>query len=259
MGTAIANLPDEVRQAVYPEADDAGCSDLTDKAQLVCNTPKELVSYRLANFRNVFTTDKLSTAAEVISNYLTLHTESASLMTDYGAYLMTKRTLTRPDSESLRDMYDQFAETEALAAWMSMEYYAATTALGVKPDSVLNTYNDGKTREKQDLSPMIPEGVVVDLGQLNAVTTRNHPIWALASTEDTTYWPINVESNNLVTTTADGAGNAVKAFNSRSCPDDADAVCFTTWTIPSTVELRRRFSESTSRSRAHIRCEPGSH
>src|SRR3954451_5631493 len=121
VGSLIANLPDEVRHAVYPEAGDAGCSEPTDKAQLVCNTPRELVTYRLGSFRNVFTTDKLSTAPEFISNYLKLHPQTASLMTDYGAYLMTKRTLTLPDSQSLRDMYDQFAETEALAAWMSME------------------------------------------------------------------------------------------------------------------------------------------
>src|SRR4051794_6676113 len=244
VGSLIANLPDEVRHAVYPEAGDAGCSEPTDKAQLVCNTPRELVTYRLGSFRNVFTTDKLSTAPEFISNYLKLHPQTASLMTDYGAYLMTKQTLTLPDSQSLRDMYDQFAETEALAAWMSMEYYAATTALGVNPDSVLDTYNDDKKQETGDLSPMIPEGVVVDLGQLNAVTTRNHPIWTLASTEDTTSWPINVESNNAVTTTADGAGDAVKAFNGRSCSDDADAVCFTAWKIPSGIELKALLSNS---------------
>ena len=240
--TAIANLPEEVRHAVYPDAGIAGCSDLNDKTQLVCNTPKELVNTRLANFRDVFKTDKLSTAAGFISNYLTVHTETASLMTDYGAYLMTKRTLTRTDSEALRGMYHQFAETEALAAWMSMEYYAATTALGVKPDSVLKAYSDDKTLEQQDLSPMIREGDVVDLEQLNATTTRSHPLWALASTEDTTYWPINVESNNEVTTTADGAGNAVKAFNSQSC--SADAACFTNWKIPSTVDLKALLSDN---------------
>jgi hypothetical protein len=244
VGTMIADLPDDVRHKVYPEAGDAGCSDPTDRTQLVCDTPTQLVKYRLDKFRSKFDSRGLGTAAGFISNHLQLHSETRSLMTDYGAYLMTKRTLTRVDSAALRAMYDQFAEQEALAAWMAMEYYASDPAGGVNPNSALKAYGDGKTQEALDLSPMIPEGVVVDLGQPNAVSTRNHSIWSLASTDDTTYWPINAESNNLVTTTADGAGNAIKAFNSQACPDDASEACFTDWKIPSTAELKSLLSEN---------------
>jgi hypothetical protein len=243
--TAIGALPPAVKTALYPEAGDATCSDLTDKSQLVCNTPKQLVNYRLANFRAVFTLHELNAAPEFISNYLTVHAIGASVMVDYGKYLLTNRTLTHPDSESLRDIYNQFAQAEALAAWMSLEYHAATSAAGgLTPEKVLKTYKDDRALEEQELSPMIPEGDVINLEQKNAAGTRNHTIWALATTKDESSWPINVESNNNVTTTADGATNAVNAFNNenkQSC--SGDPVCFTNWKIPSTVDLKALLSD----------------
>jgi hypothetical protein len=125
---------------------------------------------------------------------------------------------------------------------MSMEYYAATTALGVNPNGVLSSYKDDKKLERDDLPPLIPEGDIINLGKKGADTTRNRSIWTLASTQDTTYWPINVESNNDVTTTADGATTAVDAFNrDQSC--SVDAPCFNHWRIPNGIELKALVSD----------------
>lgn len=246
LGTLIGELPAAVKKAVYPQAGDAQCPDPEhpDENLLVCNTPKGLVTNRLDTFRKTFTRYSANLAPGIISTYLTVHPTKTSIMTDFGKYLMTRRTLNHADSVAMRTLYDQFAQAEALAAWMSMEYYSVTTAEGPTADTVLSTYKHDKSLEEQELSPMIPEGDVIDLEQTNAGTTRKHPIWALASTQATTHWPVGVESNNLVTTAADGAGDAVKAFNgSQSCSVDAPP-CFKAWKIPSTVDLKSLLSEN---------------
>jgi hypothetical protein len=119
----------------------------------------------------------------------------------------------------------------------------------------LKTYTEDKALEEQELSPMIPDVAVIDLGQKDASTTRNRPIWALASTQATTGWPPGLESNDEVFTghytnypvaTFDGVGNAVKAFNNSLSCSVAAPPCFKAWKIPSTADLKSLLSNCTA-------------
>ncbi len=49
-----------------------------------------------------------------------------SVLAAYGQVLMTKCFLNRVDSESLRGLYGDLAQTEALASWMASEYRSAS-------------------------------------------------------------------------------------------------------------------------------------
>jgi hypothetical protein len=82
---------------------------------------------------------------------------------------------------------------------------------------------------------MIPEGAVIDLGTTNASTTRNRPIWMLAGTQDQDHWVINEETNNAVTTTHDGAREAIVGLN-KPCNQE-QPVCLTHWRIPTRANV----------------------
>jgi hypothetical protein len=213
--------------------------------QITCYTPKTLVDQRSLNFKQAVEDHNLI-GAEVgasgqLSELLRPHDTTTSVLSAYGKYIMTKRYLTRTDSESLLRLYHDLAQGEAPASWMEAEYYTYYT-VNETNEHVFKAYVTDHDAEQGGLPPMIPEGDVIDLEQKNADSTRDHPIWTLAGTQDTDYWPINVESNNDVTTTADGARNAVKAFNSQSCP--AVGPCFTQWRIPSTADLKGLMSDT---------------
>lgn len=202
--------------------------------QLACFTPKTLVTERRKRFADSFgpANDRLDRLDTLISNYLRPGTQS--VLTAYGKVLMEKRIIGRSDSESLRDLYDQLAHGEALAAWMSAEYHVQDD-VDLSRDAILTRFLHNSTAEVGDLPPMIPEGAVIDLGDKNATTSKGHPIWMLASPQDTDYWPVNVETNNAVTTSANGAGLAITALNTRSCAPAA--VCFTHWRVPTRADL----------------------
>ena len=129
---------------------------------------------------------------------------------------MIGRYINRTQSESMMGLYNDLSQGEALAAWMEAEYFTHTT---VNEDAthVFKAYAADVQAEHDALPPLIPEGAVIDLQPKGADTTRNDPIWTLAGTQDEDFWPINLDSNNGVTTTADGAAKALRALDGRSC------------------------------------------
>lgn len=233
----IGDLPPDVQKLYTTSSAPCGGQGL----QITCFTPKTLVSERLKNFKTAVEDHHVIATARQLSNLLRPHELTTSVLTAYGKYLMTKRYLTRADSESLVGIYNDLAQGEALAAWMEAEYYTYYN-VNESSEHVFKAYEADRQAEHDGLPPMIPEGAVIDLEQKNADSTRHRPIWMLASAQDTTYWPIGVESNNDVTTTADGAAAALAPLNSKSCA--ADAVCITQWRIPTTLDLKSLMSDN---------------
>jgi hypothetical protein len=230
----IDSLPPAI-QALYTSSPVASCPSKEDLRILGCNTPRILVDTRQNAFADAFAPSALNgeIIAREISNALRPGQLSDSVLTAYGRTLMSKRFLTGDDSAALKALYDELAQGEALAAWMSAEYFSKYTAIHGN-QQVFQSYLDNVAHEH--LPPPIPQGDVIDLGGVNASDTLNRPIWRLATTQDQDYWPFNVPpfANDAVSTTASGATVAVNALNAAPC---SGPVCFTHWQVPTRQQL----------------------
>lgn len=142
---------------------------------------------------------------------------AGSVTTAYGKVLMTDRFLNQLDSDQLRALYNQFAQLEALASWMTVEVYQARGNT-VGWHEAATRYTQQAKSEAASLPPMIPQGTVIDLGRENATTTFNQPMWIPPTTEDRGWFggfqstdrrqPGSVPANDEV-------GQTVKALNSQ--------------------------------------------
>ena len=237
----IGKLPDPVQQ-LYSKAQLPNCNPRQDpNTQLQCLSPRDLVDERQSLFAQAIKQDKeLQSLDTDISGYLRPSDKLQSVLTAYGLVLMEKRTIGRSDSVAMHELYDQLAQAEALAAWMVAEYHVYAN-VELSRDDIYRRFAADSKLERDQLPPMIPQGAVIDLAQVNAQNTRNRTIFMLATTQDQDYWPINVEVNNLVTTTANGAGQAVAALNSRSCIDQP--FCFAHWKVPTRAQLNTLLSD----------------
>jgi hypothetical protein len=239
--TPIGELPQPV-QDLYSNSQLPQCNRSLDlKLQLQCLSPRELVLEREKLFANAIAQDKELAGLDTdISSFLRPGDKLTSVLSAYGLVLMEKRIIGRTDSVALRDLYDQLAQAEALASWMVAEYHVYNN-VQLSRDQILARYTKDTAAEVAGLPPMIPQGAVVDLAQVNAANTRNRTIFMLATTQDQDYWPVNVEVNNLVTTTANGAGQAIAALNGNPC--SGQPACFTHWKVPTRAQLRILLSE----------------
>jgi hypothetical protein len=113
----------------------------------------------------------------------------APVLKAYGRVLMGKRTLTRADSRSLRDLYQELADLRAVATWMSEEYWSAQPAFKhlVKQRREALIYDGPK--EEVNLPKMIPPGVVIDLGSGGAERVTGHPMWFAPDAKDLEWMP----------------------------------------------------------------------
>jgi hypothetical protein len=218
------------------------CNTNLDKTkQLSCRTPRQLVADLQGLFLAAFNPQvemlRLDTA---ISNFLR-PTVLGNVLTDFGKDVMTKRIIGRSDSEAMRALYDELAQGEALAAWMIAEYHVLDNRQTTR-DAIFARYAQNTADEEAGLPPMIPAGAVIDLGDTVATTTRNHPIWMLAGTQDQDHWVIHEETNDAVTTTNDGARTAIVGLNSKPC-NQLQPVCLSHWRIPSRADLTALMSE----------------
>ena len=140
------------------------------------------------DFYKQYDTLGASTLAGDISRRLTPG-DATSALAAKGRALMTKnggrRYLTADDSAQIRAMYDNFAEYEALAAWMRMERWIPSDPAppaGTKPGNLANyenartEYLDQTQREHAGLPPVIPTDTVIDTGT-GASTTNGATMW----------------------------------------------------------------------------------
>ena len=144
------------------------------------------------------------------------------------------RFLTADDSKILRDLYNALATQAALAAWLRMERYLPTIRpfppSGTSPGS-MQQFNTARTQfventrdEFVNLPPVIPDGVVVDVGPGAPNTTNNAMMWTPGS-----------ESNALRFIPGEsGPGTVPYALTELNT---SSASTFTDWQVPSQREL----------------------
>lgn len=144
------------------------------------------------------------------------------------------RYLTALQSSDVRNLYDQFADWEALAAWMSMERYlpaidARRVPSGTFPGS-LAAYNQARLAflgyrraEARNLVPTIPANVVIDGATANDSTNLAGARMYLPAATGLTYRPD--------TDVAGSVPRAVTELNARHAEGLDD------WRVPTQVEL----------------------
>ena len=153
---------------------------------------------------------------------------SGMVLTSLGTILLHNRTLTHTDSQTLRGLYDQVRNTEALASWMLVEYEsrkAATSTAFVDDAAAYVTFNDA---EAGSLPPMIPDDAVIDVGKTPAADTTGKRMWLPASPNDQAWFPgygkvpASTSVNNAI-----GALNASGGFKNWQVPTKAQFVQLT--------------------------------
>ena len=180
----IGKLPDPVQQ-LYSKAQLPNCNPRQDpNTQLQCLSPRDLVDERQSLFAQAIKQDKeLQSLDTDISGYLRPSDKLQSVLTAYGLVLMEKRIISRSDSVAMQELYDQLAQAEALAAWMVAEYHVYAN-VELSRDDIYRRFAADSKLERDQLPPMIPQGAVIDLAQVNAQNTRNRTILMLATTQD---------------------------------------------------------------------------
>jgi hypothetical protein len=107
----------------------------------------------------------------------------------YGRVLMGKRTITRADSRSLRVLYQELAALRAVATWMSEEYWSAKPAFEHLVSQRRQALVNYGPIEEVNLPPMIPPGVVIDLGSGGADRVTGQPMWFAPDPHDLEWMP----------------------------------------------------------------------
>ncbi len=136
------------------------------------------------DFYTAYDRSNASALSLKISNRL-VPGDATSALAAKGRVLLSRpgaRHLTSADSAQIRELYDSFAEYEALAAWMRMERWIPsepTPPEGTSPgnadiyENARKEYLDRTRREHAGLPPVIPADVVIDAGPGPARTTTN--------------------------------------------------------------------------------------
>ncbi len=148
----------------------------------------------LSNLQGAFTAfvvnNNLVSQSENIHNALVpVSRLRTSLLTALGKVVMgNHRYLTSRDSELLLSVYAEFSQVEALASWMSAEYFK-TIPSPHAVDDVASKYLAQVAYEQAVLPKVIPEGVVIDVGESPA-STNEKPMWFLPTTETKCWLPV---------------------------------------------------------------------
>ncbi len=160
-----------------------------------------------------------------------------SVLAAYGQVLMTKRFLTRDDSELLRGLYTDLADTRALASWMAAEYRAGSPQNPEALENVLRAYVRDTAEERENLPLMISPGVVIDLGQINSLTASGKPVWFPPKDGDLGWLPSNTQYG---TDALNEVGSAIKGLNDSK---QDDGIRGTGWAVPTKTQLTALLSD----------------
>jgi hypothetical protein len=199
-------------------------------------SPRERVKALREDFMRSYENNELVLEGGIaeIHNALVPGSLQTSVLAAYGQVLMTKRFLTRADSELLAGLYSDLAEAGALASWMAAEYRAGKPQ---NPEALLNvmkTFLGNRTEEQKNLPPVIPPGIVIDLGQVNSPTTNGKPIWFPPSDKDLGWLPGNSQYG---VGPVNEVGSEIKALN------DPGGIRGSGWAVPTKVQLTALLSE----------------
>ena len=160
-----------------------------------------------------------------------------SVLAAYGQVLMSKRFLTREDSERLRSLYSDLADSAALASWMAAEFRASSPESDEALLNVFKTYVHNRDEEQESLPLMIPPGVVVDLGQVNATTTNGKPMWFPPEDEDVAWLPSNKGWG------IDGIDDVDKEISALNDPKALGKIPGGGWAVPTKAQMTALLSD----------------
>ncbi|MEX0768806.1 MAG: pentapeptide repeat-containing protein [Microthrixaceae bacterium] len=104
-------------------------------------------------------------AIDHLHEYIVPASGELSILSARGKVLMQKGYLTQKDSLSLRDLYTDIAQQEALAVWMNAEYHSLKdNGDGVQQalsDQIVTSWKTQQPVEFAALPPLIPSGVII--------------------------------------------------------------------------------------------------
>jgi hypothetical protein len=192
---------------------------------------------------------ELERGATEIHNALMPGGLQSSALAVYGRLLMTKRFLTRADSEQLRDFYFGLSEVNALATLMAAEYRSSEPQNREAFFNVLQKYLDGRKAELRSLPPTIPAGTIVDTGKPNSQTTTGYPMWFPPSDDDLGWLPKNTLRGfkyvqiDEVDKRLDALNNAKPADRPDDLEAPEDGNLGTGWAVPSKEQMTALISE----------------
>src|SRR5262249_20124827 len=137
--------------------------------------------------------------------------------------------LTAADSATIRALYQNFAQLESLAAWMSMERWIPSdpkpSPSTIKAGNLTNyeraraAWIADSRQEELDLPPVIPANVVIDVGSTR--TTNNATMWLPAGSR------LRFQPNVVV---GDSVQSVLASLN-------LDSRTYGDWRVPSQGEL----------------------
>ncbi len=197
-----------------------------------CLTPREIAQASRDAFVAAYDKNAVNLVAQIAKLHAALMPGLNSVIGAKGLTIMAaSRFLTASDQQDLLQLYSDFHEVEALAAWMATEYWVSQASKQTRPytfETIIKDYIDNTADEQDGLPLKIPSNAVVDLGDVNATTTDGKPMWAPATTGDESWLPA-VPNNDLWS--SDNVAHAIAGVN--ASPD----VRGNDWTVPTRMQL----------------------
>lgn len=152
-------------------------------------TPQERVEVLLPAFMEHAATLELEDPADAVHTALIPNGRGTSVLSAYGRVLLTQRSLSTADSKRLRSFYQQLADVRAVATWMSEEYWSNKRGFQHVVRARQKALVADNAKEKLNLPPMIPPGVVIDLGQGGSDRATGQPMWFPPAEQDLSWLP----------------------------------------------------------------------
>lgn len=192
-----------------------------------------------ADFIRVYESKQLDLEAGIKEIHAALVPGSlqTSVLAAYGQVLMSKRFLTRDDSERLRSLYSDLADAAALSSWMAAEFRASSPESDEALLNVFKTYVSNRDDEQASLPLMIPPGVVIDLGQVNATSANGKPVWFPPKDEDVAWLPSN---KGWGIDPIDDVGKVIDGLND---PKAVGRIRGSGWAVPTKAQLTALLSD----------------
>ena len=192
-----------------------------------------------ADFIRVYESKQLDLEAGIKEIHAALVPGSlqTSVLAAYGQVLMSKRFLTRDDSERLRSLYSDLADAAALSSWMAAEFRASSPESDEALLNVFKTFVHNRDEELESLPLMIPPAVVIDLGQVNATTANGKPVWFPPEEEDLAWLPSNKNWG------IDGIDDVGKVIDGLNDPKALGRVRGSGWAVPTKAQMTALLSD----------------
>lgn len=115
---------------------------------------------------------------------------TTTVLQTFGTVIIDQNRFLRSEhSKAIRDLYNDVLEIRALATWMEAEFFR-TQNLDKKEARTWESFHEDYENAANGLPPMIPPGVIVDMGdEPRATTTDDRPMWFAPTSRDLGWLP----------------------------------------------------------------------